>query len=226
MTPAEQRGGGRMRLRGMVFLLALGVAACAAPPAPPPPVKAPPPPQVSRPPLPPTGVDPAYELPPKDPEGRFLTPNVGIGPLETLFNVRSALNVAALSCSTSANTAPRDGYNRFLKLHKTVLANANKAIDAKYRREHGSAGLRLRDSRMTKLYNHYAYPPVKGAFCAKTARYLTAANAMASKDLETWSLGALADIEQDFQDHFRRIEAFQAELRAWHQKQQVAGLSE
>lgn len=206
-------------------MLALGVAACAAPPAPPP-VKAPPPPQVSRPPQPPAGVDPAYELPAKDSDGRFLTPNIGLGPLETMFNVRSALNVAALSCATSANTAPRDGYNRFLKLHKTVLANANKAIDAKYRREHGSAGLRLRDSRMTKLYNHYAYPPVKGAFCAKTARYLTAANAMASKDLETWSLGALADIEQDFQDQFRRIEAFQMELRDWQQKQQVAAVSQ
>lgn len=215
-----------MRRGWMVFMLTLGIAACAAPPAPPPPVKAPPPPpQVSRPPQPPAGVDPAYELPAKDGDGRFLTPNIGLGPLETLFNVRSALNVAALSCVTSANTAPRDGYNRFLKLHKTVLAKANKAIDAKYRREHGSQGLRVRDSRMTRLYNHYAYPPVKGAFCAKTARYLTAANAMASKDLETWSLGALADIEQDFQDHFRRIEAFQTELRDWHQKQQMAGLS-
>lgn len=211
-----------MRRGRMVFMLALGVAACAAPPASPPPVKAPPPPPVARAPQPPVGVDPAYELPGKDSDGRFLTPNVGLGPLETLFNVRSALNVAALSCATAANPAPRDGYNRFLKLHKTVLANANKAIDAKYRREHGSAGLRVRDSRMTKLYNHYAYPPVKGAFCAKTARYLTAANAMASKDLETWSLGALADIEQDFQDHFRRIEAFQAELRAWQQRQMAS----
>ena len=216
-----------MRLKAMVFTLVLGVAACAAPPAPPPSVKAPPPrPQASRPPQPPVGVDPSYELPAKDSDGRFLTPNVGLGPLETMFNVRSALNVAALSCVTSTNTAPRDGYNRFLKLHKTVLANANKAIDAKYRREHGSAGIRMRDSRMTKLYNHYAYPPVKGAFCAKTARYLTAANAMASKDLETWSLGALADIEQDFQDHFRRIEAFQIELRDWQQKQQVASASQ
>ncbi|BBE34817.1 hypothetical protein [Sphingosinicella microcystinivorans] len=216
-----------MRLKAMVFTLGLGVAACAAPPAPPPSVKAPPPrPQASRPPQPPVGVDPSYELPAKDSDGRFLTPNVGLGPLETMFNVRSALNVAALSCVTSTNTAPRDGYNRFLKLHKTVLANANKAIDAKYRREHGSAGIRVRDSRMTKLYNHYAYPPVKGAFCAKTARYLTAANAMASKDLETWSLGALADIEQDFQDHFRRIEAFQIELRDWQQKQQVASASQ
>lgn len=161
-----------MRLKAMVFTLGLGVAACAAPPAPPPSVKAPPPrPQASRPPQPPVGVDPSYELPAKDSDGRFLTPNVGLGPLETMFNVRSALNVAALSCVTSTNTAPRDGYNRFLKLHKTVLANANKAIDAKYRREHGSAGIRVRDSRMTKLYNHYAYPPVKGAFCAKTARY-------------------------------------------------------
>lgn len=178
------------------------------------------------PPQPPAGVDPAYQLPEKDSTGRFLTPNVGIGPLEMLFNVRSALNVAALSCVTSANTAPRDGYNRFLKLHKTVLANANTAINAKYRREHGSAGLRVRDSRMTKLYNHYAYPPVKGAFCAKTARYLAAANAMPSKALETWALGALADIEQDFQDHFLRIEAFQAELAAWQQKQQVASASQ
>lgn len=209
-----------------VFALTLGVAACAAPPAPPlPPPAPPPPPQVLRPPQPPAGVDPAYVLPAKDSEGRFLTPNVGLGPLETMFNVRSALNVAALSCVTASNTAQRDGYNQFLKTHKTVLANANKAIDAKYRREHGSDGLRIRDTRMTKLYNHYAYPPIKAAFCAKTARYLAAANALPSKELEAWSLGALADIEQDFQNHFRRIEAFQVELRDWQQQQQVAGLS-
>lgn len=174
------------------------------------------------PPRPPAGVDSAYVLPAKDLEGRFLTPNVGLGPLETMFNFRSALNVAALSCVTAANTAQRDGYNQFLKLHKKVLADANKAIDAKYRREHGGDGLRIRDSRMTKLYNHFAYPPVKGAFCAKTARYLAAANATPSKDLEVYTLTALADIEQDFQDHFRRIEAFQAELRTWQQTQQVA----
>lgn len=188
------------------FALALGVAGCGSPPqraaVQPAAVRSPEP-------RPPRGIDPDYKLPAKDAAGRFITPNSGIGPLETMFNFRAALNVAALLCARPPNTAARDGYNSFLKRHRVALANANRAVDAKYQREHGAEGLRMRDSKLTRLYNHYAYPPVKAKFCATAARRLGTANALASKDLETYSQGALAEVEQLFQDHFVKIEAWQ-----------------
>lgn len=154
----------------------------------------------------PPNIDIGYVLPPKDADGRFITPNSGIGPLEVMFHFRAALNVAALVCATAADPSARVGYNEFLKRHKQVLANANRAIDAKYRREFGGDGLRLRDRHLTSLYNHYSYPSVKAGFCGKSARHLVAANAIPSKELEAFSQASLADIEQVYQDHFADIE--------------------
>lgn len=201
---------------GTLVAALAALAACSSPrpqqvaSVPPPRPSAPEPPRI------PWNIDINLKLPPKDASGRYITANSNLGPLETLFHFRSALNVAALACVTPANTGQRDGYNAFLKRFKAVLANANKAIDAKYRRDFGADGLRVRDAKMTSVYNQFSYPPVKSGFCRTTARQLVAANALAPASLEAWSQGALAEIEQLFQDYYAEVERYQQAYRTSH----------
>lgn len=158
----------------------------------------------------PAHIDIGYKLPPVAADGRFVTPNTDIGPLEAMFHFRAALNVAALLCTTPGKTAAREGYNAFLKRHRSVLANANRAVDAKYQRLHGAAeGMRVRDRKLTSLYNFFAYPPVKPQFCVQAARHLTAANTLASTQLEPFAQSALAEIEQLFQSYFAEVRRYQ-----------------
>lgn len=190
--------------------LAVALAACTAPAAPETAVTPRPPARAVEQPRVPAHIVLGLKLPPKDAAGRFITANSNLGPLETMFHFRAALNVAALGCAHARDTEPRDGYNAFLRHHKAVLARANAAIDAKYRRDFGAQGLRLRDAKLTSLYNHFAYPAVKAKFCATTAKHLAATRAMPSQRLEAYAQGALAEIEQHFQDHFAEVEAYQA----------------
>jgi hypothetical protein len=198
---------------GRLVVGLLLVAGCAAP-KPPPSALRPAPQASARADRVPAHIDLRLKLPPRDASGRYITANSNLGPLETMFHFRGALNVAALSCVSARSTAARDGYNAFLRRHKTVLAAANSAVDAKYRRDFGREGLRIRDAKLTSLYNHYAYPSVKPQFCASTAKHLAAANALPSARLEAYSQGALAEIEQHFQDYFAEVARYQARVGA------------
>ena len=200
------------RQRHLPIMVVLAMAGCAAPRPQTPVASAPSPSQRPAPERPrvPAHIDIALKLPEKGADGRYVTANSNLGPLETMFHFRSALNVAALGCASAGNTAPRDGYNAFLKRHRSVLANANRAIDAKYRRDFGAEGLRVRDAKLTSLYNQFSYPPVKRDFCRVTAHHLGAANALAPRDLEAYSQGALAEIEQLFQDYYAEVATYQA----------------
>jgi hypothetical protein len=59
-------------------------------------------------------------------------PVVVISPQEALWNMRSALNVAALSCRGSRMPGVAPAYNRMLSRHKAPLAEAYAAVQAKY----------------------------------------------------------------------------------------------
>jgi hypothetical protein len=181
---------------------------------------APPPKAADRtqPPYPPRGAPAGFKVPPKGVDGRYVTPNSNIGPLESLFSVRGAFNVAALGCTSLSGAAVRDDYNALLKKHKSLLNRANSAIDAKYRREHGSAGLRVRDQALTRLYNHYSQPSVKREFCSKTRQYLTAALAQSSSEFEKAAIGMLTDIESDFQAFFAEYENYEKRLADWQRQ--------
>jgi hypothetical protein len=209
-----------MRNWGVAALLVAGLGACATPappPPPPPPVAVAPPPR----PIAPYGVSDDFVLPAKGLDGRFLTPNSNLDADETTFHFRSALNVAALYCPPDPlNPAfnVQTSYNDFLKRYKKVLAKANKAIDERYKDRFGKEGLRMRDTHMTGLYNYFARPALKLAFCAKATRHLAAVAALPAEQLPAYAAGALADIEGDFQNFYGSIETYQKALADWQAK--------
>lgn len=104
--------------------------------------------------LPPAMVPLPVEPPPGGPV------NSGLERLEAAWHLRSALNVAALSCGRQANSAVVVNYNQFLRVQKAGLAQAFAAEQARY-----GPNARTVDTHMTRVYNYFAWPPAQAAFC-------------------------------------------------------------
>ena len=89
-----------------------------------------------------------------------------ISPLETLWHVRVALNVAALVCRDADETVTIAAYNTLIRRQDVALAAANNAVDARYKARYGARWQSERERDMTKLYNFFAQPTAQAEFCA------------------------------------------------------------
>ncbi len=111
----------------------LGACAAKAPPPPPPP----PPPVVVEAipyrPVPPGGAVATMAVPGLGFDGVRETVNARLTPEQTIWNLRSALNVAALNCDDPQYAALVANYSTFLDMNKRQLASTNRAITQQYR---------------------------------------------------------------------------------------------
>lgn len=214
-------GGGALRLKSAGLLRALmltvlaALAACA--PKPPPP---PPPPPLEAEPIParpaaPNGAPASIVVPPVDAFGVRQTVNANLSPEQTVWNLRSALNVAALSCPVPQRDAITDAYAAFLNAHEKKLSAMNRALDDTYREEHGTRYRIEREDYMTKVYNYFALPPVLRDFCNSALSVSQDALNVPSDSLETFAAGALPRLETVFDRFFSEFEQYQRDVAAW-----------
>lgn len=93
-----------------------------------------------------------------------------ISPLESLWHLRAALNVAALGCRDADETTTVAAYNALVHDQAAALASAGAAVEAHYKAQYGAAWQDALDRDMTRLYNYYAQPAAQADFCntAKT----------------------------------------------------------
>jgi len=124
--------------------------------------------------------------------------NVNLSANEALWHMRSALNVAALSCRTGKTSGVAPAYNRMLVRHKAVLAAANAAEIAPFRARYGAKWSNAYDVHATKLYNFFAMPTAQLQFCAAAGQVLAKANAMAPDAITGYAPLALAQLEAPF----------------------------
>lgn len=124
--------------------------------------------------------------------------NANLSPNEALWHMRSALNVAALSCRTAKTSGVAPAYNRMLARHKAVLAAANAAELAPYRARYGAKWSGAYDTHATRLYNFFAMPTAQLQFCAAAGQVLAKANAMTSDAITGYAPAALAQLEAPF----------------------------
>ncbi len=202
-----------------VFVLGLG-AACAPKPVQvtPPPIAVPPPPPPPRP-YPPGGAAATLRIPVLGIDGVRVTPNRGLSREETLWNYRSAVNVAAINCRGPVWDQIAANYNKMLVVHKSRLLKSTKALDAEYKtRFPGENALRVRDTRSTELYNYFALPPVKQEFCDSALRKTQETLLLPSDALPEYSVGALADIDGIFIRFFNAYAQYETDLAAWNQR--------
>lgn len=128
----------------------------------------------------------------------MATINANLSPNEALWHMRSALNVAALSCQTKKTVDVAPAYNRMLARHKAALALANSAEEAPFHARYGAKWAAPYDTHATRLYNFFAMPTAQAQFCITAAQILGKTNAMAPALLINFAPAALAQLEAPF----------------------------
>lgn len=121
-----------------------------------------------------------------------------LSPLETLWHVRVALNVAALGCRDADERVTVAAYNALIRDQAGELAAANAAIDAKYKAQYGARWQDARERDMTRLYNFFAQPTAQPQFCATAKAELTKIAAVGARDLEQFAVDELPALEAPF----------------------------
>jgi len=202
-------------LTGPLLLAGCGDKTPPAPPPPPPrPITIVVPPR----PVPPSGASPSLPIPPVDAAGLRYSVNRNITPAQSLWNLRSAWNVAALNCHEPRHADIVDNYRTFLKTNLKGLAKANRTVDAEFRAKYGARFIVPREKYMTEVYNHFALPPTMSEFC--TAVQAVGRDAMKVKpaELEAFATRSLPNVEVVFDDFYRKYEKYRADLDDWQRK--------
>lgn len=199
----------------LVVSLVAALAGCGSPPPPPPP----PPPRIVIPtpprPLPPAGAPETLAIPSVGPDGLFVSVNRNITPAQTVWNLRSAWNVAALNCNDPRHVDLIPAYRAFLKSFAKPLAATNRKVDAEFKGKYGADFIRSRELYMTAVYNHYALPPTIGSFCDAVLAVSRDAAGVKPAELDAFAARSLPSIEIVFDDFYRKYALYRAQLAEW-----------
>ena len=82
-----------------------------------------------------------------------------------VWNIRAALNVAALQCQFSGFLKTTKNYNSFLQAHSEELARAQQTLIAYFRRTDGARALNSFDMYTTRTYSSFSTLDAQYAFC-------------------------------------------------------------
>lgn len=196
----------RKALAGLAIVL-VGLNACATRQvevaATPPPAPAPLAPM----PQPPVGAYVGMTIPARQADGSYATPNSDLDAAAAVWHLRVALNVAALGCRGPEGQAITAGYNAMLTRDKAALARANAATIM------GAGGQAAYDEAMTQLYNYFAQPSAKAAFCTAAANVTNTLAGAGS--IDTGAPAALAALDRPFTDFYRAYDGYREQLAQW-----------
>lgn len=154
-------------------------------------------------------------IPTADAFGIRETINTNISAEQRLWNLRSALNVAALNCNAPAYVDLVSNYTQFLERYESALRQANLDVAQQFEARYGREGRAVQDSYMTSVYNYYALPPVQRQFCDAALAQSHAALTVEPDGLPAFSDAALTSIEQIYLDFFAAYEQYEADLALW-----------
>jgi hypothetical protein len=170
-------------------------------------------------PVPPAGAALSTQIPPMGPDGIMATPNRNLTPDESVWHFRAAMNVAALNCIGPAWSAIAPNYNKMLEMQKAGLAKNNLSVDTLYRKRHaGTAGLRVRDTTMTELFNYFALPTVRDEFCTASLALSQQAAETPPEQFAEFATKGLASVDALFVSFFAAFNEYQNQLKDWNSK--------
>ena len=150
-----------------------------------------------------------------DASGIRQTVNIGLTTSQTIWNLRSAYNVAALNCLQPRYAPIVENYRSFLKKHAKALTATNKAVDKEYKSKFGSGSLRLRDAFDTKVYNYFALPPTLPAFCDAALAMSEESKVVPVGGLDAFAANNLPRLETVFVNFYNSYDRYVADLAAW-----------
>ena len=149
-------------------------------------------------------------------DGIRQTVNANLTPAQTTWNLRSALNVAALNCPEPLRTSIVDNYAAMLKRNARQLSATNRTLQSEFRQKYGPTYRDVQDSYMTQVYNYFALPPAIGNFCAVAYTVSQEAAAVEPGSLDVFASMALPRIENVFENFYRAYEQYRVDLAAWN----------
>ncbi|MGB3738939.1 MAG: hypothetical protein WA948_06245 [Pontixanthobacter sp.] len=154
-------------------------------------------------------------IPPRDAFGVRQTVNYGLSTPQTVWNLRSGLNVAALNCVQSQYAAILPAYASFLDGNKKALNDVNTQLRRAYTSEHGSDWRPQFDRYMTQVYNYYALPPAQTQFCDAALEVANAYTLTPDRDLNAFAMAYLPRLEQVFTSFYSALERYRGDVVAW-----------
>lgn len=166
-------------------------------------------------PLPPGNAAPTLRLPQRDENGDFLTPNRDLHGERAFWNVRIALNVAAIGCRGAHGTQLVADYNHLLQRHAALVRSSETLVIASLARSTGSNGIAARDKLSTRLFNYFAQPPAQAEFCAAAAQVAAELAQNSTDHAMPRATALLARLDQPFVDFYHAYDRYQVELVAW-----------
>lgn len=207
----------------LVALSACGGSTPPPQPAPPPPVAiviVPEPEPVPMRPIPPSGATAEMLIPALGVDGVRQTVNAHLDPLETVWNFRSAWNVAALNCLDPQYQPILDGYKAMLTKHAKRLSRVNSDLDKQYRKEFGAGtkATRAREAYMTQVYNYFALPPARQYFCDAALKVAQEALLTPPTDVDAFALAGLPRLEAAFEQFYQEMEKYRIAVADWDNK--------
>lgn len=190
---------------GLLGGLALAVAGCATAPAPvkPPPVVATLPP----PPVMPAGGYIGMKSAPKRPDGVYITPNLDNTDQAAVWHLRNALNVAALGCD-QAGGGVLDLYNAWLNTHAAAINRYYQAYVREWQATGWGDWQRVYDDNQTRIYNFYAQPAMRRAFCAIAREEVAQVGQVAEADLPAFARASLLRLDRPFTEFYAAYDAW------------------
>lgn len=185
--------------------------------APPPPPAPAPAPRIVIParPLAPLGAVPLMQVPPRDATGVRQTVLANLTTAQKSWNLRSALNVAALNCLQPQHAGILPVYKTLLKTHARALTAANRTVAAEFRTRYGAGFASQRDQYMTQVYNYFALPPTLPRFCDAALAVSGELAAVKPGKYDAFAATALPRLDAVFEDFFRAFEQYRADAAAW-----------
>jgi len=158
---------------------------------------------------------PNLRLPPRDAHGEYATPNRELTGHDAFWNLRIALNVAAIGCRHAASLQLVADYNKIIARHGNLIRSAETSVIARFGRETGSNGIAVRDRTSTKLFNYFAQPPAQKEFCRVAGSIAQQVSGMDAAAAVAMAPAMLAQIDQPFVDFYNAYARYQVELAAY-----------
>jgi hypothetical protein len=166
-------------------------------------------------PLPPGNAAPTLRLPQRDGSGEFLTPNRDLYGERAFWNLRIALNVAAIGCRGARAGELVADYNRLLGRHAALVRSSETGVIAYLARQSGSNGIAARDKLSTRLFNYFAQPPAQAEFCQQAANVASELANSNEAHARLRASALLAKVDQPFVDFYHAYDRYQVEWTAW-----------
>lgn len=212
-----------MNLSRKILLAALlaSVAACAPkpPPPPPPPPPAPPPVVVIPPrPMPPGSAALTQILPARGIDGRFLTANSNIMGDRAFWQMKIALNVAAIGCRGNEEATLVSAYNSIIKTHARTIKSTETSVIKDLAKANKTNGIKERDRLSTSLFNYFAQPPAQREFCARANEVAQLVATTPSAQVIDLADENLAVLDKPFIDFYEAYAQYQRDVVDWDAK--------